>query len=328
MKSRQASLILVLLGAVWAGAAPPEEKPRFGALSNEDAWKRLPRQEPPLPAWARVLAESLPRTTALMLELDHVHRAQNPLGPVLSGKLRWVAADANRCDYAKRYAEADLRKAGLKDGDLKKLAGDHRDLPEPERAALAFARKLSLAAHTVSDDEVFALLRHFGPERTTAIVHTLAHANFQHRVFLALGVAVEPGGPLPPLETRFDQKGKPKVPPRPPWEQARAAKAVSSDLRPDWLQRNLADVRKAVEGQKERSSRIPVPGPERLEKLPPEVKARYSRIVWSTVSMGYQPLLTKAWFDCMSAFQQEATLDRVFSNTVFWVITRSNECFY
>jgi hypothetical protein len=44
--------------------------------------------------------------------------------------------------------------------------------------------------------------------------------------------------------------------------------------------------------------------------------------------MGYQPVLTKAWFDCMGTFQQEASLDRVFSNTYFWVITRSNDCFY
>jgi hypothetical protein len=44
--------------------------------------------------------------------------------------------------------------------------------------------------------------------------------------------------------------------------------------------------------------------------------------------MGYQPVLTKAWFDTMRLFHQEARMDRVFGNTYFWVITRSNECFY
>ncbi len=44
--------------------------------------------------------------------------------------------------------------------------------------------------------------------------------------------------------------------------------------------------------------------------------------------MGYQPVLTKTWFDCMSLFHQESRLDRVFANSYFWVITRSNECFY
>jgi hypothetical protein len=30
----------------------------------------------------------------------------------------------------------------------------------------------------------------------------------------------------------------------------------------------------------------------------------------------------------MQAFREESNLDRVFANTYFWVITRSNECFY
>ena len=44
--------------------------------------------------------------------------------------------------------------------------------------------------------------------------------------------------------------------------------------------------------------------------------------------MGYAPELTRAWFECMQAFQRESSLDRVFSNSLFWVVTRSNECFY
>src|SRR5438128_11759780 len=43
-------------------------------LDNREAWKRLPPPEKganqPLPAWARALADALPRTTAAMLELD------------------------------------------------------------------------------------------------------------------------------------------------------------------------------------------------------------------------------------------------------------------
>jgi hypothetical protein len=62
--------------------------------------------------------------------------------------------------------------------------------------------------------------------------------------------------------------------------------------------------------------------------LPKEAKEPATKIVWSQVSSGYQPLLTQTWFDTMRTFQQEAKLDRVFSNSYFWVITRTNECFY
>src|SRR5262245_38730539 len=141
--------------AAWIGSAAAAEPPapRFPTLSNDEAWRLLPRENPPLPAWARVLAGSLPRTTALQPELDLVQRAQNPLDPVLRGKLRWVAADANRCDYGRRYAETDLHKAGLTALQLEKLGSDWDTLPEAERAALNFARKMTKAAYTVTDEE-------------------------------------------------------------------------------------------------------------------------------------------------------------------------------
>src|SRR4051812_25891975 len=95
--------------AAWCGLATAEgdtpPAPRFPALSNEEAWKQLPREEPPLPAWARTLVRPLPRTTAAMLELDHLHRADTPLGAAPAGKLRWAAADVLGCEYGRRCAE-------------------------------------------------------------------------------------------------------------------------------------------------------------------------------------------------------------------------------
>ena len=341
MSSVRASWLLALAVAGVAGLAGPsraqagpKEEPLFPPLSNAEAWKHLPHEDPLLPAWARILAGSLPRTTAAMLELDYVHREKNPLGPVLAGKLRWVAADANGCDYAKRYAEADLRRAGLADADVKALAGKNAGGSEAERAALAFARKLTRMAADVTDDEVAELVKFYGPEKVVAIVHTLAHANFQQRIFLALGVEVEPNGPLPPLHVRIAPKPKGEdkdafaAPPRPDWEEVLGRKAAVAGTRPDWLERNFAEVQKAVDAQKGRKPRIAMPDDERMAKLPPEVRGRSSRIAWSRVSLGYQPELTRAWFNCMSAFQEESNLDQVFANLYFWVVTRSSDCFY
>jgi hypothetical protein len=322
-------LIAALAGGPAAAADVPPDGARFPKLSNDDAWKRLPRQNPKLPNWARVLAEPLPRTTAAMLELDAVHRAKNPLGPVVSGKLRWWAADALGCDYAKEYAEADLRRAGLADDELKALAGDPRELSRNDRLLREFARKMSLSAVSVTDAEVAELIRRFGPEKVVGAVHTLAHVNFQCRVFLALGVEVEPGGPLPPSDVRFDPAGKADPPPRRPWKEITASSAAESDDRPDWLDRGYGVVQKAMEAQKRRTPRVPMPPEEALEKLPAEAREQAKKIVWTRVSMGYQPVLTKAWFDCMRTFQQEARFDdRTFSGTIFWVVTRTNDCFY
>ena len=326
--------VWLTLAAGVASAADPddppveaEKPPRLPALSSRETWQRLPREMPPLPSWARVLAEPLPRTTAAMLHLDYVHRAGNPLDPVLRGKIRWVAADANRCAYSRAVAEEDLKRAGLSEEEIRRLAGDHRDLPDSERAALHFARKITIKASEVTDEEFAELLDHFGPADVVAMVHTLAHANFQDRIFLALGVSVEPGGPLPPLDVHTDPENESntEAPPRPAWDELQLTASPQAAVPADLLERSFSDLQLSLEGQKARMSRIPIPDEEALgDRLTPARK----KIIWTRVSAGYQPELTLTWFECMAAFQQEAKLDRVFSNSMFWVITRSNDCFY
>lgn len=330
---KQSHVVLpVALTACLLAASPlgAQEAPRFPALPPEDAWKLLPRDNPPLPAWALVLAQSLPRTTGAMLELDYFHRAKNPLGDAWSAKLRWVAADAAGCEYTKSYAEADLRRALKNPKDVVRLL---KGKPaKEERAALAFARKMTEAPYTVTDAEVAELLAQFGPEKLVAMVHTLAHANFQNRMFLALGVSVEKGGPLPPRDLGLDVKARAKIATasRPPWDEL-AKTSAPADLSPsrlDWRPLTFADLEKAMALQKTRKPRIEPLPPERLAHLPPEVRDHATRVVWSNISLGHQGDMTNAWFSCMRTFQQEAKLNRVFSGSMFWVITRSNECFY
>jgi alkylhydroperoxidase family enzyme len=277
-----------------------------------------------------VLATSLPRTTALMLSLDRVHREKNPLDPVLRAKLRWVAADANRCDYSRRQAEADLRRAGLPAAQVGKLGSDPTKWPEEERDLVAFARKMTLAAHTVTDAEMVALLKAHGEAKVVAMVHTLAHANFQDRIFLALGVEVESTGPLAPvlLEVPSVDRTKEIVPARRAWKTILGAKFDQKSKRPDWRERSVEGLEKAMADQKARKPRIGMPSPQHLLLVPPEMRARTKRSAWSHVSMGYQPLLTQSWYETMGSFDAEAKMDPVFANSYFWVITRSNECFY
>jgi hypothetical protein len=310
------------------GPAPAQSEaksPRLPAVANDDAWKKIGGQDPPLPSWALALAEPLPRTTGAMLHLDYVHRAKNPLGPILAGKLHWAAATAINCDRSRHYAEADLRRAGLSAEDFKQLAGDIKKLPFSDRLAVEFAIKLSKAAYTVTDEEVAELVKLFGADKVVGMVHTLAWANFQNRIILALGAEVEPGGPLPPFDPQLDadRRGKLVAPARPPWKEAKVASVPETDIgRPDWLQRTQAELDEALDQQKARKPRVPLPEESADGKSPP------SKVRWNSVSFGYQPLLTEAWFDTMRAFQQESKLERVFSNSYFWVITRTNECFY
>jgi len=67
-----------------------------------------------------------------------------------------------------------------------------------------------------------------------------------------------------------------------------------------------------------------------LKALPPGAPPPKNpvRIKWSLVCMGYQPELAAAWSACTKAFGEEAKQDRVFEESLFWVVTRSLQCFY
>jgi alkylhydroperoxidase family enzyme len=319
-------------------AAPPNEgvKNLFPLLSDEECWSILaPTEEeagPALPSWARAMAGAMPRTTAAMMQLDFVHRTRSPLGPMLRGKMRWVAGQANRCEYSMGYAEADLRRAGLDEAGLRSLKGDHRDLPEPERAALEFARQMTVDASEVTDAEVALLIGWYGEEKVTAMVLLLAHANFQDRLLLALGSPIEPGGPMPPLGITPDPDADP--PPVPPRKRDVSRPVPEEPARvedPFWLSMEFDDLQGKLTEQRERPSRIRVPTFEEvLRRMPPQIPRpeREIRIRWTLVTMGYQAELASAWSATTKAFREEAKQDRVFEESLFWIVTRTIHCFY
>lgn len=319
-------LFAVFALSVWAGtisAQPDKPAPKmpFPALPEKDAWDRLPPQKKPaLPEWARVLAEPMPKTTAKLLELDYAHRAKSPLDARLAAALRLAVAEALESEYGKAEARADIDRAILNRKDDVDLFGFVLATP--------FAKRLTLAGHAITDEEFAVILKHFGPEKMTAIVHTVAYANFHNRLVLALGVKGE--DPIAePINLTFDlAAAKVKAPDRPPWDDLKNAKGDGIAVRVEWNDKEFDTLNKTLDKQKERKLRIPLPDASVIEKLPPRERDGAKKILWNTVSAGYQPELTRAWFAPLSAFYEEAKVDRVFTNSMFWVVTRTNDCFY
>lgn len=318
--------------------APKKELGRVPVLSNPEAWAKLPQTgqkteassaSTPLPMWARALAGAMPRTTAAMLELDNLHRAKSPLNPKLRAKMRWVAADANRSPYGQTYALADLRRAGGTDAEIAVLKGEQ--WPANEKDALTFARKLTKEAYKVLDEEVLALRQKYGDAKVVAMVQLLAYASFQDRLLLTLGLNVEEGGPLPPLAIEFQKpwSGGAEAPERVVPKSANGSKpSLAGD--PEWSKVDYSSLQKLVADQRARQPRIPVPTFDSVKKyLPPTFpKGHELKIRWSLVCLGYQPELASAWSLCTRSFGEESQQDRVFEESLFWVVTRSLQCFY
>src|SRR5262249_47425682 len=280
----------------------------------------------------RATARDLPRTTAAMLELDRLTRTRTPLGPSLRGKMRWVAADANRCEYTRATAEADLRRAAVSEAEIADLKAGPKRWPEGEREALGFARQMTHDASLVTDAEVAELKAVYGDEKLVAMVLLIAAANFQDRLILGLGVAPEEGGPLAPLDVKFDPEAPtPTVPDRAnPADLHGPAEPTKVDD-PAWREFDFDALQRGLRDQKALVGRVRVPTYDVvLGRLPDGYPKPQSpiRIRWSLGCLGYQPDLAAAWSACTRAFGEEADQDRVFEESLFWIVTRTIHCFY
>jgi alkylhydroperoxidase family enzyme len=306
------------------------------AMADDSVWNQLPEtvgeKAGRLPNWAKVFAGPLPRTTAAMLELDFIQRTKSPLDPKLRAKVRWAAARANRCAYGEQTALADLRRVGGTDDDVKSLTDSPEKLPEVERLAIRFATDMTKRGSSITDKEFERVRKAYGDANTVAIVLCVAYANFQDRLILSYGILLEDGGPLPPLAVQFKSPfagntGLPRSLPDNPPKDGPPAQVVD----PEWLQVESPALRAAMESQKEREPRVPVPTFDEVKaKLPPNTfpPGRTVKINWSLVCMGYQPELAGAWMKCLRTFEAESKQDRVFEECLFWVVTRSIDCFY
>jgi alkylhydroperoxidase family enzyme len=325
----------VLLGLIgltvpapaWADEAEKSQG-KLPMLSNDQAWGRLPgapEKAEPLPAWARMLAGPLPKTTALMLGLDAAHRTGDRLDPKLRARMRWAAADANRCAYAKAAAESDLRRAGA-------TGTDPATLPEGDRLAVGFARKLTADAASVTDEEVKRLVELHGDAKVVAMVALVAHACFQDRMLLALNPPVEPDGPPAPVAAHFPHTRSPAGPPPSKPAPAAIAKAGSNfgPADPQWRAKSFEDLQAGLERQRDRSARVRIPDWKEVDSRvdPDSWVRRWPRVVWGLVCYAHQPEVTDLWFDVVDGFRQESKMDRMLAQDMFWVVTRALDCFY
>ncbi len=132
------------------------------------------------PNWAKLLAvfpgSSKGRAAGLKASA-----AGGKLSPRLKAGIAWVAAREDRAWYALAVARDRLKAAGLTDDQVFGLDADAAALPERERLALAFARKLSAAPATVTDADVEALRKEFTDFEVAELVHHVCNAAFFDR---------------------------------------------------------------------------------------------------------------------------------------------------
>lgn len=323
--------VVLLLSSFACG----QSMPCVTVPNNQDSLSSLPKLSSPeegqLPIWARALAHDLPQTTAAMLELDYKVRSVPSDQLRLYALARLAVSQVHQCDYGIAYASLDLKRANA-DDLLKTATQSPESLTDLEKRVYDFARQMTIAGRDATDEQVASLQEALGPDLLVGLVLNIGYTNFQNRLVLALNLSIEADGPLEPTHWKFADSTpsgantisahRDAMPENTPSKQTDLATQSWRDLPFESLQTNL-------ENQRERKPRIAVPDWEEIKpRLPEGLYPKPLRIRWSRVVVGYQPVVGPAWIKCLRVFEQEAHQNRVFEESIFWIVTRGLRCYY
>jgi alkylhydroperoxidase family enzyme len=115
---------------------------------------------------------------------------------VFGQSLFWVTTRAINCPYCMGHCEMGLELAGLSKPAIQErtrlLAGDDwSSFPAEEQRAYAFARKLTKAPWTVSDNDIDGLVRDFGPNKALVVIVAACRGHYMTRISNGFQLSLE-----------------------------------------------------------------------------------------------------------------------------------------
>jgi alkylhydroperoxidase family enzyme len=181
--------------AKWAECR--ERRPRFPLVDESATRALLPEHafpaDHPLPNWARLLA-NFPKAGPARIASLQTSASKGNLPAKLNAQLAWVSARADRAWYALAHAANRLRVLGLDDDAI--FAIDQASEPKftpGQRAAFAFARKLTVDPALISDADFDDLKRYYSDSEIAELIYHVNHDVFFNRLTEAAQLPLETG---------------------------------------------------------------------------------------------------------------------------------------
>src|SRR5207248_9087407 len=109
-------------------------------------------------------------------------------------ELFWIVSRANNCQYCLGHQEMKLAVAGLKEEEIAALDGDWSEFTPAQRAAFAFARKITVEPHRFSDADVNELRKHYTDLQILEMILSTAGNNAINRWKEGAGIPQSAGG--------------------------------------------------------------------------------------------------------------------------------------
>lgn len=109
-------------------------------------------------------------------------------------ELFWIVCRANNCQYCQGHQEGKLLRGGRTEDQIAALDGDWSGFPAKERAAFAFARKITYEPHNFNDADIKALKEHYSDLQILEMLLSIAGNNSINRWKEGAGVPQSQGG--------------------------------------------------------------------------------------------------------------------------------------
>src|SRR5262249_17726313 len=197
-------LLLAVPGACPAADAPTSDTPAPVAATRPELKEQLERSNPshphlPLPppteeelaaaksrtgrgAMSGIINNGRMRKLYLTPEVlgGGFLRAPDPaltLKPTFKTMFFWFDSRANNCTHFQAHAEVKLTDDGVQEEPIAELDGDWSDFSPAERAAFAFARKLTYEPDRISDADVDRLRTHYTDLQILEIITSVGGFN-------------------------------------------------------------------------------------------------------------------------------------------------------
>jgi alkylhydroperoxidase family enzyme len=247
-------------------------------------------------------------------------------------KLFWIVSRANNCQYCLGHQEWKLSAVGLSENELGALDGDWSEFTPKERAAFAFARKLTHEPNRIVNADVDALRKDFTDLQILEMTFSVAGNNSINRWKEGTGVPQSKQGgnfgsrsekPLPPEVQDYFKTFITPTPEKYRDMVTKVAPALNS-RRPDLEPR--ADVERMLEECARRKPRLPLvdeaKAREVVGELPKGPVPQWVRLLANFPRDG------KSKINGIRVAEEKGELTPTMKAQVSWIIARQDRAWY
>ena len=260
-------------------------------------------------------------------------------------ELFWIVSRTNNCQYCLGHQESKLLAAGLKEDEIASLDSDWSGFTPAQRAAFAFARKLTYEPHNLGDADIDGLRKHFTDLQILEMILSTAGNNAINRWKEGAGIPqsrdggnfgrrtaegapadrpAEPQTYLTPTSEKFQSSLTKVAPVRRDPASGEATKQTVCERPP--LEPRAA-VEKALENARHRTPRLPLLDEAKAravvsEAMPEGPLPQWVRLVVNFPREGMNRITT------VRAAEEKGDLNPLLKAQVSWIIARQDRAWY